>query len=96
MAITIQFAFDDAWAVRIQEMVENYPHLHNDEVLGALLESIDKTWEELTAKQKWKALVLRDTMNELIRHEGGVASAAARQTVIDDIEDNFPLDVGPA
>ena len=96
MAITIQFTFDTPWAARLSDMVENYPHLHNDEVLAALLESAGKTWEELTAKQKWKVLVLRDTMNELIRHEGETAADTARQTIITDIEDNFPLEIGAA
>lgn len=96
MAITVQFTFDDPWAARLQDMVENYPHLHSDEVLQALLEAVGKTWEELTAKQKWKALVLRDTMRELIRHEGTEAADLARQTIIDDIEDNFPLEIGAA
>lgn len=96
MAITVQFTFDDTWALRIQDMVENYPHLHNDEIIEALLEASSKAWEDLTAKQKWKVLVLRDTMRELIRHEGNAAAEAARVTIIDDIEDNFPLEIGAA
>jgi hypothetical protein len=96
VAITVQFSFDTAWATRIEDMVENYPHLHSDEVLQALLASVGKTWEELTAKQKWKVLVLRDTMNDLINHEGNTAANVARQTIIDDIETSFPLEIGPA
>ena len=48
MAITVQFTFDDAWALRIQDAVVNFPHLHNDEVLQALLEAAEVTWEDLT------------------------------------------------
>lgn len=96
MAITVQFSFDTPWAIRIQDMVEAYPRIDRDEIIQALLLSVGKTWEDLTAKQKWKVIVLRDTMERLMEHEGGIASREAAQVIIDDIEDNFPLEIGAA
>lgn len=96
MGITVQFTFDDTWAARIADMVAAFPRAERDEIITALLESLSLTWDDLSPKQKWKVLVLRYTMEELMRHEGSEAAQAASQTVLDDILDNFPLEIGPA
>lgn len=96
MSITVQFSFDDTWAARIAAMAEDPPRVERDEIIQTLLLGAGTDWASLSAKQRWKVLVLRDTMERLMNYEGNEAADAAAQVVIDDIMENFPLEIGPA
>lgn len=96
MAISITFNFDTPWATRIAAMVNAYDEWHHDELVTTLLEALDVTIDDLTAKQKWKLMTLVDTLNRLQNYEGSEAAEAARQVILDDINNNFPLEVGDA
>lgn len=96
MAISVQFNFDDEWAPRVAAMVNAYVPAPHDVTLAAILVAVDREWETLTAKQKWAALVIRNTIDDLMDFEGSAAAKAAADAVLDDIRTNFPVDIGPA
>lgn len=99
MAITLQLAFDNDWAARLAPMVvmkidemRDHPLVVELLVATAGVESVD----DLTTKQKAKLLILVHLLRDLIVFEGQTAAEAANQTVVDDLQDNFPLEFGPA
>ena len=99
MSITVQFDFDTAWATRIATMVDSEMCRHiimHSDIAQALLDSLTLTYDDLTAKQQWKLIVLLDTLEKLQQYEGRAAADAAAQVIIDDISNNFPLEVGDA
>lgn len=93
MPVTVSMTFDDEWAARFEPMIENiaeswkeYPMVQN------MLTTLGITFEELTVVQKFKiAVIVGYLLQNLIQYEGEIAAADARQTIVSDVSDNFPL-----
>jgi hypothetical protein len=97
MAISVTIAYDDTWASRMQPMIEDWAErMKDDPVIVSVLSSLDKTMDDLTPKQKYLLRALYTDLRELAMYEGAVAARSARLTIIQDIEENFPLEIGSA
>jgi hypothetical protein len=97
MTISITFDFDDAWAARLAPMVNKWADDSKDnEIIVDLLATVGATIDQLTVKQKYKLMVLMQNLSDLAAYEGSAAAQAARQSIISDIINNFPLEVGDA
>lgn len=98
MAISITLDFDDTWAARLAPMVVELANdIAQHEIVIALLLALGiPSVDDLTTKQKGTLILLFHLLTRLQRYEGQAAAAAAQETVIEDIADNFPLEVGDA
>lgn len=96
MAVTITLDFDDTWAGRLQPMIVEFAdEIRDDPIVVALLLALGiGSVDDLTDKQKAKLILLFYLLTRLQNYEGQVAAEDARDIVIDDIADNFPLEVG--
>ena len=99
MAISLTLNFDDTWAGRLAPMiVSKVDEAQYNPVIVALLDGLTgiDTVDDLTTKQKAKLWILFRLLGELSVYEGNEAAGVARQTVVEDVRDNFPLEVGEA
>ena len=96
MAISITLDFDTAWADRLQPMIIEFAdEMRENPLVLALLASLGiDSVDDLTTKQKAKLILLFYLLTRLQNFEGQVAASDARDLVIEDIADNFPLEVG--
>ncbi len=95
MAVTISLTFDDTWAARLNQMVQDETEsMKENPVIVALLAGAGVPMESLTPKQKAKLWIMFLMLCRLALFEGKVAAEQARQNVIDDVEENFPLEIG--
>ena len=95
MPITISLTFDDTWAARLAPVVQakvNDIRAHPI-VVGLLAAQGVDSVDDLTVKQQAKLLILFDLLRYTQMHEGDEAERAARQAVVDDVADNFPLEI---
>ena len=99
MAISLTLDFDDTWAGRLAPMVvSRVDRAQRNPVIVALIDALPgvDSVDDLTTKQKAKLWILFQLLCQLSIYEGEQAGTAAQQVVIDDIADNFPLEVGDA
>jgi hypothetical protein len=99
MAVSITLNFDDTWAARLAPMTSaRVEEARNNRIIVELIEAHPTitSIDELTVKQKAKLWILFRLLGDLCQYEGEIAAVAGRQAVVDDIELNFPLEVGDA
>jgi hypothetical protein len=95
MPVTVSFTFDDTWVPRLVPIVEQrVESIRDHPVIVSLLAGLGiPSVDDLTAKQKFKLFVMYDLLRDLAAVEGMAAGLAAKQSVIEDVEDTFPLEV---
>jgi len=97
MSVTISLTFDDEWAARLAPMVEtSVQDAQQNKIIVSLIESLPgvDSVDDLSIINQGKLLILFDWLCRLQRFEGDTAAAVARSTVITDIAETFPLEVG--
>ena len=96
MAISLTLDFDDTWAGRLAPMIVEFAdEIGEHPIVVALLAALGiGSVDDLTTKQKAKLILLFYLLTRLQRFEGQVAAEDARNLVLEDIADNFPLEVG--
>ncbi len=97
MSTSITLSFDNAWALRLKPMVEQrVSEARANPVIVSLIDALPTidSVDDLTPKQQTVLWILFKLLCELSKFEGNEAAETARQTIVDDINSNFPLEVG--
>ena len=98
MGVNLTLSFDDEWAARISAMVNHLVgERQKQPLIIALLEKRGiASVDDLTPKQKAKLWITYNLLKDLVLFEGPAAAEAANATVAEDLQANFPLEIGTA
>ena len=96
MPVSIALNFDDEWAIRLAPVFRKWAkEIERNPIVRALLDARGVTsMDDLNATQKAKLCLTATILWKAQTYEGDAAEVAARQAIVTDLEQNFPLEIG--